>query len=59
LKCARMADCAQMVPVKTIEVGCVFGGGDFEVLVTDDIMPVENRPGFVSEDHHCHPFGHS
>lgn len=54
-----MADCAQIVPVKRIKIGGMPGCGKLQVMVVDDVVPVENRPGFVSRDHHCHPFGHT
>jgi hypothetical protein len=28
-------------------------------MVTDDIVPVENRPRFMTGNHHRHPFGHT
>jgi hypothetical protein len=32
--------------------GCLF-----QVLLTDDMVPVEDRPGFVPRDLHCDPLG--
>ena len=40
--CAKMADCAQIVPVECIEVGCMFGDSKFKVMVADDVVPIEN-----------------
>jgi len=37
----------------------MLGGGNFEVMVTDNVVPIENRPSFVSGDHHRHSFGHT